>query len=102
MQGVKVTYRVRPDYVETNKANIAAVMNELKTLDDPGVRYAVFIEEDGQTFNHFAAYRDDNAAEVIPNLEAFKHFREQLMGGVETPPESTDLTMVNSSVQLFQ
>ena len=92
MQAVKVRYRVRPDYIETNKANIAAVMNELKAMADSGVRYAVFIEEDGRTFNHFAAFRDEEAAEVIPSLETFKHFREQFQSGAETPPESIDLT----------
>ena len=101
MQAVKVRYSVRDDYVETNKANIAAVMAELKAKGDVGVRYAVFIESDGKTFNHFAAFRDEAGSEIIPGLPAFQHFREQLQGGAETPPEQTDMEMVNSSVAFF-
>ena len=36
MSSVRVQYTVRPEYTETNKRNIAAVMAELRELGNPG------------------------------------------------------------------
>ena len=40
MNVIKVEYTVRGDYVETNKENIKAVMNELKKLNETAERIA--------------------------------------------------------------
>ncbi len=100
MKTVQVQYTVKESFVETNKANIAAVMAELRSLGETGVKYAVFLKEDGRTFMHLAATRDEEAGNVIPGLESFKRFREQLQGGAETKPEQQDLALVGSSFDL--
>ena len=97
MKVVKVQYTVKENYVETNKANIAAVMAELRSLEDTGVKYAVFLREDGRTFMHLAATRDEEASKVIPGLESFRKFREQLQAGAETKPAQEKLVLVDSS-----
>ena len=100
MKTVKVQYTVKEGFVETNKANIAAVMAELRSLDDTGVKYAVFLREDGRSFMHLATTRDEEAGTVIASLESFKRFREQLQTGAETKPSQEDLVLVDSSFDL--
>ena len=58
MKAVKVQYTVRENYVETNKKNIKAVVSELRNMGDKGVKYSVFTEDNGQSFVHFAIYRE--------------------------------------------
>ena len=101
MNVVKVEYTVREDFVETNKANISAVMNELKSLGATGVKYFVSTKEDGRSFVHIAISRDEESGNIITNLEAFKKFREQLKTGVESGPKSENLKVVNSSFDVF-
>jgi hypothetical protein len=101
MEASIVQYTVREDYVETNKANINAVMAELRSLGDKGVKYSVFTKEDGKTFVHFVMFRDEEASEVIPNLESFKKFREQLQTGAVVKPVAEELDFVDSHFEYF-
>jgi hypothetical protein len=100
MNVIKVEYTVREDYVETNKGNIAAVMKELRSLNAP-VKYFVSIKENARTFVHIAISRDEESGNIIPNLDSFKKFKEQLSSGVESPPVSENLKIVNSSFDIF-
>jgi hypothetical protein len=100
MNVIKVEYTVREDYVKTNKENISAVMNELKGLN-AGVKYFVSIKEDGKSFVHVAISRDEESRNIIPNLESFKKFQAQLKTGIESPPVSVNLEVVNSSFDIF-
>lgn len=100
MKTVKVEYRVRRDYAETNKVNIKAVMEELRGLGDVGVKYRVFVKEDGRSFIHLATTRDEESEAVIPNLDTFKKFREQLSAGAESKPVQESITLIDSSFDL--
>jgi hypothetical protein len=101
MRAVKVEYTVKPEYVETNKANIQKVMAELKNMGDVGVMYSTYIKEDGCSFVHFSIYRDVEGPNIIPELETFKIFRDQLKAeGVVTPIQSVNLAMVGRSFDL--
>ncbi|MAG02155.1 hypothetical protein CMI42_02360 [Candidatus Pacearchaeota archaeon] len=99
MEVVKVEYTVREDYIETNKENIKAVIEELKSLGDKGVKY--FVSNQGNKFIHFAIFQNKEATNIVPNLESFKKFREQLKTGAKTPPVSEDLELVDSSFPFF-
>lgn len=101
MKASIVQYMVREDYVKTNKTNISAVMAELRSLGDNGVKYSVFIKEDGKTFVYFVVFRDEKASNIIPNLESFKKFREQLQTGAVVKPEAEELDFVDSHFELF-
>jgi hypothetical protein len=100
MKVIKVEYTVKEDFVETNKQNISAVMKELKDLK-AAVKYFVSIKENGRTFVHIAISRDEKSSSIIPNLEAFKKFKEELNTGIESPPNSENLDIVNSSFDIF-
>ncbi|MGD0728745.1 MAG: hypothetical protein ABR981_01580 [Candidatus Micrarchaeaceae archaeon] len=100
MKIIKVEYTAREDFVKTNKENIRAVMDELRGLN-ADVKYFVSLKENGRTFVHIAMSRDEEASNIIPNLESFKKFKEQLATGVESQPNSENLDIVNSSFDIF-
>ena len=54
MKIIRVTYTVRPEFAEKNKANIKQVMKDLRAVNNPNTKYASYLEEDGVTFMHFA------------------------------------------------
>jgi L-rhamnose mutarotase len=101
MEASIIQYTVKEDYVETNKANIKAVMAELRSLGDKGIKYSVFIKEDGKSFVHFVVFRDEEASNVIPNLESFKKFREQLQTGAVVKPVAEELDFIDSHFEFF-
>ncbi|XZF16195.1 hypothetical protein ACTHGU_08655 [Chitinophagaceae bacterium MMS25-I14] len=99
MKAIKVEYTVKPEYAETNKANIRKVIEELKSIGDSGVQYSVYTKEDGCSFVHFAIYSGEK--NIIPTLEAFKAFSTQLKAeGLIAPPQSTHLDMVEKSFEM--
>jgi hypothetical protein len=102
MKAVKVQYTVKEDYVETNKRNIARVMSELRTLNNPGIKYSSFVLDDGKTFVHFGMYTNEETMSIVPDLDSFKDFRQQLKESQpEVPPKSEDLNLVASAYEIF-
>ena len=102
MKSVKVQYTVKAEYADTNKKNVAKVMADLRELAHPGIKYSTFVMEDGKTFIHFGMYADQEALDVVNNLPSFQSFREQLKAsGPEAPPKGNDLTLVDSSYEIF-
>ena len=102
MNAVKVEYTVKEEYVETNKANIARVMADLKDLGSPDIFYGAFLKEDGKTFVHFVMRASDEAQKVLSDLPSFQEFQRQLReSGPEAPPDAQDLTWVNASREPF-
>lgn len=102
MKAVKVEYRVRKEYVETNQSNIKQVMDDLKALNNPNIKYSSFLLEDGQTFVHFAMYPDEATSQIVPNLASFGKFRTELKASEpESPPKSENLELVSSAYDIF-
>ncbi len=102
MKSVKVQYTVKAEYADTNKDNIHQVMADLQELANPRIKYSSFILEDGKTFIHFGMYADQEALEVVNSLPSFQSFREQLKASQpETPPRGDDLTLIDSSYEIF-
>jgi len=97
MRAIKVEYTVKPEYVNTNKANIKKVMEELRSMGDIGILYSTYIKEDGVSFVHFSIHK--NEENIIPSLPAFKVFATQLKaeGLVGEQPKSLKLEMVAKS-----
>ena len=100
MRAVKVEYTVKPEYVNTNKANIRKVMEELRSLGNTGILYSTYIKEDGVSFVHFSIHRDEE--NIIPSLSAFKLFSTQLKaeGLAGDVPQALKLEMVAKSFDL--
>jgi hypothetical protein len=103
MSFVRVQYTVRPEYTDTNKANIAAVMAELQELGDPGIRYAAYLMEDGQTFLHVAMFGSEESRGKLGKLESFQSFQQQLKAsGLVSPPDAKPLELVGASWTVFE
>src|SRR5690349_15913368 len=102
MTGTHIRYTVQAEYAAHNKANISRVMEELRALGRNDIRYSVFVEDDGRTFNHLPLFATTEAEQVISQLPAFKTFLAELQASKpEVPPKATNLTLVDSSVNLF-
>ncbi len=102
MKLIRVHYRVKTEYVETNKANIASVMTELRALNNPNIKYSSFLEEDGQTFMHLAMYPDEETAKILNSLDSFTKFRMELKASEpELGPKAMNLDLVGSAYDLF-
>lgn len=98
-----VRYTVTAKHVAENKANISRVMAEIWAFGRTDIKYSVFVEDDGKTFNHWALFASEEAQKVFVNLESFKAFQHasRQEGFRETPPIATNLTLVGSSYNLF-
>ena len=102
MKSVKVQYTVKAEYANSNKKNVANVMADLRELAHPGIKYSTFVLNDGKTFVHIGMYAGQEALDVVNNLPSFQSFREQLKAsGPEAPPKGDDLTLVDSSYEIF-
>ena len=101
MKIARVQYTAKEDFVETNKQNINAVMEELRALNNPNVKYSTYLLEDGRTFMHFAVGTDEEAVKVIGQLESFKQFRAELAEGAEAKPQAQNAELVGSSFDWF-
>lgn len=102
MNAVKVQYTVKESFVETNKQNINKVMAALKELNNPYIKYTAFLLDDGKTFVHFAMQANDEAAHILPDLEAFQQFQQQLKASQpEVPPKVENLNLVASGWDIF-
>jgi quinol monooxygenase YgiN len=92
---VKIQYTVADDYVDTNIKNIQAVMQELRALNKPHVRYTVY--RDKATFMHVAESSTGMPGEVIGTLPAFTTFREMMKEHLVKPPDQTIFELVARS-----
>jgi hypothetical protein len=102
MNGVKVQYTVKDEYVETNKANIQQVMADLREINSPNIVYSAFLLEDGKSFVHLVLRVDDEAQKVVSELPSFQEFQRQLReSGPEAPPTAENLTLVGSSKEIL-
>lgn len=95
MKSVKVTYTVKPSFVEQNKTNINVFINELKDSGNADVRYSIYLGEDGRTFTHISLYSSEAAQEQFLDMESFKAFQQQRdESGLETEPSIEVLNFV--------
>ncbi|MGB3716070.1 MAG: hypothetical protein WA996_16715 [Candidatus Promineifilaceae bacterium] len=98
MNGVKVQYTVKEEYVETNKANIQRVMADLREINNPDITYSAFLLDDGKSFVHLVMRVDDEAQKTVSELPSFQEFQRQLReSGPEVAPKAENLTLVGSS-----
>ncbi|PXY41823.1 hypothetical protein DMB65_04470 [Flavobacterium cheongpyeongense] len=74
---VKVSYTVKPELVEANKANINTFLSDFKKLNPSEFRYNVYLQDDGITFLHFSTYKNEEIQKQILNISSFKSFQEQ-------------------------
>jgi quinol monooxygenase YgiN len=74
---VKVTYTVAPEFVETNRKNVAQFIADVKALKNPDITYYSLLGADGKTFTHVGSYANEAAQQEFLALPSFKWFQEQ-------------------------
>lgn len=95
MKTVKVTYTVKPSFVEQNKENVATFINDLKKLNNPDLRYGAFLKEDGKTFVHISSYKNEETQKVLFELPSFREFQKQRdSSGLELEPQIETLAHI--------
>lgn len=100
MKAVRVQYTVKEEYVEQNKVNIRAVMNDLRENPISGMSYSTYYLGEGR-FMHLNVMSDPNAGGQLNERQAFTDFRMALKGsGPLSPPNQEDLEVVGSNLEL--
>lgn len=98
MKIVRVQYTTTQEYAATNQENIRRVVNELKRINHPGIRYSTYLLPDGKTFMHFDQFENEEAHQVLQSLESFKKFSAELWASaLEVEPDLELLSLVASS-----
>ena len=99
---VKVTYTVKPGFALKNQENINLFMNDVRRINNPGVRYNIYLGGDGKTFTHISLYKDEASQKAFLGLESFKYFQQQRdESGLEAAPKIETMKLVDSSEDLF-
>jgi hypothetical protein len=102
MKIVRVQYTTTPEYAPVNQGNIRQVVNELKELDHPGIKYSAYLLPDGKTFMHFDQFENEEAHQVLTALDSFKKFSDELWAsGPEHEPQLELPSLVASSERFF-
>ena len=99
---VKVTYTVKPEFVEANKGNINKFLSDFKKLNPSDFRYNVYLQEDGITFLHLSTYKNEEIQKQILNIPSFKSFQEQRdKSGLDNTHKVEVLNYVGSSFDVL-
>ncbi|WP_426671853.1 hypothetical protein ACPPVU_11505 [Mucilaginibacter sp. McL0603] len=98
MKIVRVQYTTTAAFAPINQANIAAIVEELKQLNHPGIKYGCWLLPDGKTFMHFDQLESEEAHQVLMSLNSFNKFAAELLAsGQEAEAKLELLTLVAST-----
>lgn len=85
-----------------NQQNIMAIVEELKSLNHPGIKYTAWLLPDGKTFMHFDQLANEEAHLVLQELPSFKKFAAELWAsGLEIEPQLELLSPIASTETYF-
>ncbi|MDH3252516.1 MAG: hypothetical protein OEM41_06955 [Ignavibacteria bacterium] len=96
MKRVIVRYKVKPDKANENQELIQAVFAELNSKRPDGLRYASFLQADGQSFVHIASIETKDGSNPLSGIEAFKAFQKDINSRCIESPVATEITEVGS------
>lgn len=98
MKIVRVQYTTTSEYAAANKENIRQIVNELKSIKHPGIKYSAYLLPDGKTFMHFDQLESEEAHQFLQSLESFKKFADELLNSkLEEEPKLELLTLIAST-----
>jgi hypothetical protein len=102
MKIVRVQYTTTPEYAPVNKENIRQIVNELRNINHPGIKYSAYLLPDGKTFMHFDQLENEEAHQFLQSLESFKKFADELSNSqLEVEPKLELLTLIASTEDFF-
>ncbi len=86
MKQVIVRYKVKPERAAENEELVRAVYDELHETKPTGLRYATFQLDDGVSFVHVASTEAADGSSPLSEVQAFKHFQENIEERCEESP----------------
>ena len=89
-----IRYKTKPESADANAELIAKVFEELKAANPGGVRY-LSLRLDDDSFVHFVE-AEDEAANTLPGLAAFKAFQSGIRERCIEPPVVKSMTIVGN------
>ena len=102
MKIVRVHYTTRAEYAATNQANINGIVNELRQINHPGIKYSCYVLPDGKTFMHLDHFENEAAHEFLTSLPSFKKFADELhASSLEVEPKLEILNLVAATDDFF-
>jgi hypothetical protein len=91
-----VRYKIKADRVAENERYVAAVFEELRRNQTPGLRYASFKLTDGLSFVHIVSHESPDNTNRLIELPAFKAFASTIEERCDELPVTVDLAEVAS------
>jgi hypothetical protein len=102
MISVKVSYTVKPEFVNQNRSNISAFLTDFKKLSHLSFLYNVYLQEDGLTFLHIAMYENEEVQNEILNVPSFLQFqKERDESGLNNSQTIETLKLIGSSLGML-
>lgn len=103
MKIVRVNYTTTAAFAPRNQANINGIVQELKALNHPGIKYSAYLLPDGKSFMHFDQFENEEAHGLLTSLASFGKFEEELWSnGFEMEPVLEILSLVASTESFFE
>jgi len=103
MISVKVSYTVKPEFVDQNRNNINVFLADFKKLSTLNFLYNVYLQEDGLTFLHVSMYENEEVQNQIMNVPSFLNFqKERDESGLDASAQIESLQLIGSSLSLLK
>jgi len=103
MISVKVSYTVKPEFVDQNRKNISVFLADFKKLNTLNFLYNVYLQEDGLTFLHISMYENEEVQNQILNVPSFLNFQnERDENGLDGSVQIESLQLIGSSLSLLK
>ena len=74
---VKVSYTVKPEFVQKNQENINLFMIDFQKMDSNDFRYHVYLADDGKTFVHLSHFINEDIQKQVLAVPSFLEFQKQ-------------------------
>ncbi|TKC10097.1 hypothetical protein FA048_07770 [Pedobacter polaris] len=102
MISVKVSYTVKPEYVQQNKQNINNFLSDFKKQKTLNFLYNVYLQEDKVTFIHISMYENEEVQNQILNIPSFIQFqKERDKSGLNDSHKIEYIEFIGSSLNLL-
>lgn len=99
---VKVTYTVKPNFVNKNKENIQLFMEDFQKLNTNDFLYTIYSCEDGKTFVHLSHYKNEGIQKQLLEVPSFISFQKQRdESKLELVPTIETMCLVSASMNIF-
>ncbi len=98
----KVTYTVKPEFVQQNQENIHLFMTDFKKMKEIQFRYNVYLLEDGKTFLHLAHFQNEDVQKQVLAVPSFKLFQQKRdESGLDNSHKVEMMKLIDSSSDVF-